>query len=65
MAKKQSSTKDPVVQRLDAIHSVLQDLFIIHAKLAGIRKTEARTIVGLGDARVTRIWRAVKAPDQE
>ena len=64
MAKK-GSTTDPVLKRLDAILSVLQDLVIIQAKLAGISKAKARAIVGVADAQVTRIWREVRGTAQE
>lgn len=65
MARKRPRSDDPVFRKLDQIHSALQDLFIIQARLAGIRKAEARAIVGVGDARVSRIWRAMRIPGPE
>jgi len=59
MAVKQSAGLDGVLKRLDAIDDVLRDLLIIQAKRAGIKKSSARAIAGVADARVSRIWREI------
>jgi hypothetical protein len=59
MATKKPSVPDPTLQKLEAINSVLQDLFIIQAKLAGMNKERVRAIVGVGAARVSRIWQEI------
>jgi hypothetical protein len=48
---------DPVIQMLSAIHSTVQDLLIMEGAKAGIGKADVRKIVGVGAARVTRIWK--------
>jgi hypothetical protein len=46
---------------LTRILSVLQDLLIIEAANAGLGKAQVREVVGVADARVSRIWRHLKA----
>jgi len=55
---------DPANKKLEDIKTLLQDILIIQCALAGIGKGEARKIVGVADARVTRIWKHVKAEFQ-
>jgi hypothetical protein len=58
MPKRQAET-DPVLEKLDAIHATLQDMFIVQAKLAGVSKPAVRAILGVGMNRVTRVWQRV------
>lgn len=48
---------DPVLEKLAAIHTTLQDILIVQARQAGASKARARAIAGVADARVSRIWR--------
>ncbi len=65
MPRKQPTDADAVLQKLDTITSVLQDLFIMQAKLAGMNKGRVRAIVGVADARVSRVWREVGSNKQD
>ena len=56
---------DPVLQVLSAIHSTVQDLLIIEGARAGISKAKVRQIVGVADARVTRVWKHLKLRPKE
>lgn len=55
---------DPVIGMLSAIHTTVQDLLILEGAKAGIGKGEVRKIVGVADARVTRIWKHLKMPSK-
>jgi len=48
---------DPTVRELREIKSLLQDLFIIEAARTGMKKAQARELVGVADERVSRIWK--------
>ena len=65
MPQKQSN-EDRVLAKLTEIHTVLQDLLTIEGARAGISKSEVRNIVGVADARVTRVWKhlKIKLPEQ-
>ena len=65
MPRKQSN-EDPVYAKLSEIQALLQDLLIIEGARAGISKSEVRNIVGVADARVTRVWKhlKIKLPEQ-
>lgn len=60
MMARNHESDEPVLEMLSAIHSSLQDLLIIEGAKAGVSKAEVRKIVGVGDARVTRIWKHLK-----
>lgn len=51
---------EPVIQKLDEISIVLQNMLIIECARAGIKKSNAREIVGCDMNRVTRIWKDIK-----
>ena len=55
------NSPDPVSKELAAIRRTLQDLLIIEAAQAGIGKAEVRTIAGVDNARVTRIWKHIRS----
>ncbi len=55
MARKQQA--DPVVQKLDSILEVLQSVLILEGARAGMKKAKVREMVGVGDARVSEVWR--------
>jgi hypothetical protein len=59
MGRKPKQT-DPVAKKLESIESLLKDILIIQCALAGIKKAEARKIVAVDDARVSRIWKHIK-----
>jgi hypothetical protein len=59
MAERRSAISNPTEHKLDSINSVLQDIFILQARLAGVKKDQVRTILGVGAARVTRIWKEI------
>lgn len=52
-----ATSVDPLIEKLTAIHTTLQDILILHARQAGANKARARAIAGVADARVSRIWR--------
>ncbi len=55
---------DVVVQKLEEVNTILQNLLILECALAGIKKAEARKIVGCDMNRVTKIWKHIKpAPE--
>jgi hypothetical protein len=57
--KKRTGEGDSVVEALAGVQAALQDLFILQARLAGMKKSSVRAIVGVADARVSRIWREI------
>lgn len=57
MARK---AQDPVVARLDQIHSVLQNLVIIEGEWAGLKQGTVRTILGMDRTRLSAIWKQLK-----
>ena len=59
MPRKPKQT-EPVAKKLEDIELLLQDILIIQCAIAGIKKGEARKIVGVADSRVSRIWRHIK-----
>ena len=61
MPRKSTNTSDPVVERLDAIHSVLQDLVIFEGARSGMSKADVRELLGVADSRVNRTWKYAKA----
>lgn len=52
---------DPIAKKLEDIEMLLQDILIIQCALAGIKKSEARKIVGVADSCVSQVWRHIKA----
>ena len=54
-----------LAEDLAGIRSLLQDLLIIEAANAGIKKAQVRKIVGVGANRVTRVWKHLNLPGQE
>jgi hypothetical protein len=64
MPRKPKQT-DPAANKLEDIEVLLQDILIIQCALAGIKKAEARKIVAVDDARVTRIWKHIKLNSQK
>jgi hypothetical protein len=56
MRKRKAQQTDPILDKLDAINSTLVDLFILQAKLAGIKKDRVRIILAVGADRITRVW---------
>ncbi len=61
MPRKSTNTSDPVVERLDAIHSVLQDLLIFEGARSGMGKADVRELLEVADSRVNRTWKYAKA----
>ncbi len=53
-----------VVQRLDAVLNVMQNVLIIEGARAGMSKAEVRKMVGVGDARVSGVWRHLKLSER-
>lgn len=64
MARKKTSD-DPVVDTLNSILSVLQDLLIIQAKQAGMKKAQVRNMLGVANDRVSETWRLISGPSNE
>jgi len=55
----------PLAQEIAAIRSLLEDLLIIQAANAGIKKAEVRRIVGVDANRVTNVWKHLNLAEQE
>jgi hypothetical protein len=51
---------DPIGQKLDAIHRVLQDLFILEGAIAGIKREDLRRILSLDNNRISRVMKHVR-----
>ena len=58
---KKRSQEDPVVERLDEINTVLQNILILAGAKSGMSKAEVRSLVGVGDRRVSDVWRKIRA----
>ncbi len=43
--------------KLDAILSALQDLVIIEGARGGLSKAEVRKMLGVGNAKVSKVWK--------
>jgi len=59
MARK-SLGGDPVVQRLEAILTVLQDLLILECARTGIKRDDLRAILAVDNNRISRIAKHVR-----
>ena len=59
-SNKPAKNIDPTFRKLEAIESLLQDLVIIQGALAGMSKAQAREMVGVANAHVSKIWRNIK-----
>jgi DNA-directed RNA polymerase specialized sigma24 family protein len=57
---KPKSDSDQILAALDALHTRLEDIFILEASKAGVKQQEIRAILGIDMARVTRIAKHVK-----
>jgi hypothetical protein len=57
----QQTFDDAVIQKLDAILSVMQDLLIIECAKAGFTKGTARSILRVDNTRIGRTWKYAKA----
>ncbi len=55
-----NKTVDPNTEMLSAIHRTIQDLLILEGAKAGMGKADVRKIVGVADARVSRIWKSIR-----
>lgn len=55
----------PLAQEIAAIRSLLEDLLIIQAANAGMKKSEVRRIVGVDANRVTSVWKHLNLPGQQ
>lgn len=62
MARKKA---DPLMGKISDLVSVVQDLFILQAARAGFSKAQVRAVLGVGDRRVSRIWKHVKKAKNE
>jgi hypothetical protein len=58
MASKKAT--DPVVERLDAILTVMQNLLIFEGAKVGMKRDELRRIVAVENNRLSKIMRHVK-----
>lgn len=65
MPKKLSGGADPLVEKLDAIHSALQDLLIFEGARVGMTMAQVRKMLGVDNNRVSRIWQYVKPPKSD
>lgn len=58
------TTNHPLAKEIATLQSLVQDILIIQAAQAGIKKAEARKIVGVDANRVTRVWKHLRLPTQ-
>ena len=65
MPKKLSGGADPLVEKLDAIHSALQDLLIFEGARVGMTMAQVRQIVGVDNNRISRVWKLIKSVKAE
>jgi hypothetical protein len=61
---KQKTEGEQILSALESVDRRLQDLFILEASRAGIKRHEIRSILGIGLARVTKVARHVKTKDE-
>jgi hypothetical protein len=59
MARRES---DPVLERLDAILSVVQDLLVLESAKAGLRRQDIRRFLPVDNNRISKITRNLKEP---
>lgn len=59
MASK-SARGDPIERKLDAILNVLQDLLILEASKAGIKRDDLRKIMAVDTHRISRVTKHVR-----
>ena len=57
MAGKSPDGVEVLGAKLDAILNALQDLVIIEGSRGGLSKAEVRKMLGVGDARVSEVWK--------
>ena len=57
---RRSEPNDPLLSKLEAIHSVLQDLLIFEGARAGMNKKEVRQMLGVSNDRIGQIWKHIK-----
>lgn len=50
-----------IIKRLDSIESLLQGLVILEGERAGLTKADVRKIAGVGNAKITEIWKPLKS----
>jgi hypothetical protein len=60
MPRKTSSNKDPVADRLDALLTATQNLFILEALRAGVSGDEIRKLLRINNWRISRISKPLK-----
>jgi hypothetical protein len=57
--------QEAIYKKVVSIESLLQDKLIIQCSQVGISKGQTRTIVGVADAKVSRIWKNIKVNTSE
>ncbi len=63
--RKKTGSVDPIEQKLDAIHSLLQNLLIFEGAAAGLTMAQVRQIVGGDNNRISRVWKVIKSAGSE
>ena len=64
MSAKSTNPSD-LEKRIEKIENLLQSLVILQGARAGMTKAQVRKMVGVGDARVSEIWRNLKVSPKE
>lgn len=64
MARQKLAT-DPVGQKLDAILIVLQNLFILEATKAGMKRDDLRSILSVDNNRISLVTKHLHRPKNE
>jgi hypothetical protein len=62
---KKTSEQDAVTRKLDRIIQLLEDMFILQASSAKMKRQELRSVVGLDMKRVNRISKHLASAPQE
>jgi hypothetical protein len=57
---RRTQTADPIVEKLDAILTVVQNLLIFEGAKAGMKRDELRRIVAVDNNRLSKVMRHVK-----
>lgn len=60
---KNSTSQDPLEQKLDKIIYLLQDLIILEGAKAGMKKEVIRKFLEIDRNRITKIWKQIKSSD--
>lgn len=64
MAARSRGQSDPIADRLDMVIELLQDLFILEGVKEGVNKKHLGKVVGVRQARISKISKLMKSAKQ-